>query len=485
MIDDPDRCYAVLTSRDPRYDGWFTVGVTSTGIYCRPSCPARTPKRANVRFFPTAAAAQTAGFRACRRCRPDASPGSPAWDQRADLVGRAMRLIADGVVDREGVVGLASRLGYTTRHVHRQLVAELGAGPLALARAQRAQTARVLIEATDLPFAEVAFAAGFGSVRQFNDTVGRVFGVAPTVLRRQPALRPATTDGAVTLRLPVRAPVDLGPTIAHLGARAVPGLEELTPGGGFRRSLRLPRASGTVELTPVDGGVRIALRLTDLRDLAAAVERCRRLLDLDADPAAVDAHLGSDPLLADAVRVRPGLRVAGSVDPVELAVRTLLGQQVTVAAGQTLTARLVERYGEPLGAAIGGVTHRFPTVERLATADLNWLGVPRSRRLALTGLSVALAEGRLVLDVGVDRDEVRAQLASLPGIGPWTVEEIALRGLRDPDAFPATDLALRRAAARFGLAPDGLLDRAERWRPWRAYAAEHLWALDRPQRRAA
>jgi AraC family transcriptional regulator, regulatory protein of adaptative response / DNA-3-methyladenine glycosylase II len=481
MIEDPDRCYAAVTSRDPRFDGWFVVGVTSTGIYCRPSCPARTPLRANVRFFATAATAQAAGFRACRRCRPDASPGSPAWDQRADLVGRAMRLIADGVVDRDGVAGLARRLGYSQRHLHRQLVAELGVGPQALARAQRAQTARVLIEGTDLPFGEVAFAAGFASVRQFNETVGQVFAATPTRLRssRRRVGTAAVAVEGLAVRLAARAPAWHAGTFDHLARRAVPGLEEVA-GGTHRRALRLPRGTGIAELTPDGTHVRARLHLADLRDLTAAVERCRRLLDLDADPVAVDAHLRRDPALAGVVDTRPGLRVPGTTDSDEAALRTVLGQQVTVAAGVALTARLVARLGGDVDDPGGVVTRTFPAPAAVADADLTGLGVPRSRVQALRTLASALATGAICLDAGADRAAVRSALAALPGIGPWTVEEIALRGLRDPDAFPTGDRGLQRAARDRGLPSDPrcLAAAAERWRPWRAYAAQHLWALD-------
>jgi AraC family transcriptional regulator, regulatory protein of adaptative response / DNA-3-methyladenine glycosylase II len=480
MIEDPDRCYAAVTSRDPRFDGWFAVGVTSTGIYCRPSCPARTPLREHVRFFATSAGAQAAGFRACRRCRPDATPGSPAWDQRADLVGRAMRLIADGVVDRDGVAGLARRLGYSERHLHRQLIAEVGAGPQALARAQRAQTARVLIESTDLPFAEVAFAAGFASVRQFNDTVGRVFAATPTRLRRRRGVdASAVAAGGLAVRLAARAPVWHVGTFDHLARRVVLSLEEMAE-GTYRRSLRVPRGAGIVELTPAGTHVRARLHLADLRDLSAAVQRCRRLLDLDADPVAVDEHLRRDPALAPSVAARPGLRLPGTTDSDELAVRTVLGQQVTVAAGVILSARLVARSGEVVADPRGTVTRTFPSPEVIVAADLGALGLPRSRVVALRALTDALASGAIRLDAGADRVAVREALTALPGIGPWTVEEIMLRGLRDPDAFPVDDRALQRAAASRGLPSDarGLAAHAERWRPWRAYAAQHLWALD-------
>ncbi|MGH2943210.1 MAG: bifunctional transcriptional activator/DNA repair enzyme AdaA, partial [Solirubrobacteraceae bacterium] len=308
MLVDSDRCWQAIEAGDPRFDGWVFCGVTSTGIYCRPSCPARTPKRANVRFYATAAGAQAAGFRACKRCRPDASPGSPQWDRRADLVGRAMRLIGDGVVDRDGVRGLARRLGYAERHVHRQLVAVVGVGPLALARAQRAQTARILLETTAISSTEVAFAAGFGSIRQFNATVREVFAMTPGELRARARRQGRAEDsGAVSLRLPYRPPLDADGLLGYLALRAVPGVEEVRD-GAYRRSLRLPRGSGTVELRPVAGHVRASFRLDDLRDLAAAVQRSRALLDLDADPHAVSEALGADALLGPLVRAAPGRR---------------------------------------------------------------------------------------------------------------------------------------------------------------------------------
>jgi AraC family transcriptional regulator of adaptative response / DNA-3-methyladenine glycosylase II len=482
MIDDPDRCYAAVRSRDERFDGRFVLGVTSTGIYCRPSCPAVTPRRANVRFHATAAAAQEAGFRACKRCRPDASPGSPDWDVRADLAGRAMRLVADGVVDREGVEGLAARLGYTPRHLRRVLVAEVGAGPHALARAQRARTARVLVETTALPLAEVAFAAGFASVRRFNEAVRSVYGATPSQLRASAGARGTAHPGGdgewLTLRLPYRRPAALEALLDHLEARAVPGVEERVDRSTYRRALTLPRGGGVVELELRDREVRARVRLDDLRDLTAAVQRCRRLLDLDADPAAVDEHLGGDPHLAAAVRATPGRRQVHHPDDVEVVLRTVLGQQVSIAAARTQTGRLVTLLDTRLDRPVGGVTHRLPTPAELAAVDPHDLPLPASRARALVGAAGALRDGTLRLDVGADRDEVRARLADLPGFGAWSRELVAMRGLGDPDAFPATDLALRRGAARLGLPDDprGLTVHAERWRPWRSYAAAHLWA---------
>ncbi len=482
MVFDSERLWQVLELGDPRFDGWFFCGVTTTGIYCRPSCPARTPKRENVRFFASAAAAQSAGFRACKRCRPDATPGSPEWDVRADLVGRAMRLIADGVVDREGVGGLAARLGYTERHVHRRLVAAAGAGPLALARAQRAQTARILLETTGVPIARVAFAAGFQSVRQFNATVQEVFATTPTGLRERARRggRPEES-GALSLRLPYRSPLDAQGLIAFLGLRAAPGVEEVSA-DTYRRSLRLPHGTGTVELRPGDGYVHARYRLEDLRDLGAAMHRSRTLLDLDSDPHAVAETLGSDAVLGPLVRATPGRRVAGHVDGHELAVRAVLGQQVSLRGARTLAGRLVEDYGEELARPLGAVTHVFPSVDALAAADPDRLAMPRARRRGLLALATALAGGELVLDAGAERADARRRLLALPGIGQWTSEYIAMRALRDPDAFLPGDLGVRHALERLGHdgRPAAAQRLAERWRPYRAYAVGHLWAsLDR------
>ncbi len=494
VLGDPDRLWSAVETGDARFDGWFFCGVKTTGIYCRPSCPARTPKRENVRFFATAAAAQGAGFRACKRCRPDATPGSPEWDLRADLVGRAMRLIADGAVDREGVPGLARRLGYTERHVNRQLVAVVGAGPLALARAQRAQTARVLLETTALPVGDVAFAAGFSSVRQFNDTIKEVFAATPSALRaragawRAGAGASRTGDGldraqttgdgaAVTLRLPYRAPFDGHAVIRFLERRAVHGVEEVVD-GTYRRSLRLPCGAGIVELAP--DGDRILARywLDDLRDLGTAVQRSRMLLDLDSDPLAVADVLSRDALLAPLVSDSPSRRVPGHVDAHELAVRAVLGQQVSLGAAATLARQLVVAYGEPLAQPRGTVTHVFPSAAALAAAEPDVLAMPSARRTALLGLARALADNELELHPGADRLGARKRLQELPGIGPWTAEYIAMRALRDPDAFLATDLGVRHALAALGRPgdPKSALAIADDWRPYRAYALIHLWA---------
>jgi len=483
VVIDFEHCYRAVQSRDVRFDGAFYTGVASTGIYCRPSCPARAPKRENVDFFPSAAAAQEAGFRACKRCRPEAAPGSAEWNVRADVVGRAMRLIQDGVVDREGVSALARRLAFSERHLNRQLVAEVGAGPQALARAQRTQSARALLETTRLPVSEVALAAGFSSIRQFNDTIRSVFDATPTEVRRaRPAGAAPGAAGWIELRLVYRAPGDVQGLLAFLGERAVPGVEEYVD-GAYRRTLALPHGDGIVELSPGEHHVRCRLALADLRDLGAAVQRCRRLLDLDADPLAISAVLTEDPLLGPLVAGAPGRRVPGHVDGAELAVRAVLGQQVSVAGARTLAARLVTRYGRPLGEPRGALTHHFPEPAALAGADPAELPVPRSRAGALVGLAQALAGGDLALDAGADREEVRARLLERPGIGPWTASYVSMRALGDPDAFLPSDLGVRHAVERLGQSgkPADIERAAEAWRPWRAYATQHLWAsLSRP-----
>ena len=498
MMPDFDTSYRAMQSRDARFDGWFFVAVSSTRIYCRPSCPAATPLRRNVSFYPTAAAAQAAGYRACLRCRPDATPGSPQWNLRADIAGRAMRLIAGGVVDREGVDGLARRLAYSPRQVRRLLQSELGARPLGLARAQRAHAARLLVETTDLPMVEVAFAAGFSSLRQFNDTMREVFARTPSDLRRRakgrsgarpagaglPDLSSRTTvprGGApglssVALRLPLRVPFDAAGLLDFFAARAVRGVEDVSH-GAYSRALRLPYGPAIAELRPAGGHVACTLHLSDLRDLAAAVGRCRDLFDLDADPQAVDQALGADRLLAPAVAAAPGIRVPGSPDGTEIAVRAVLGQQVSVASARATAARIVTALGEPLAQPLGSLTNLFPSAERLAEADAASLPVPATRAATIVALAREVAGGRITLDAGADRDEVRRRLATIRGIGPWTVEYIAMRALADTDAFPATDLGVLRGLSALGAAADPrrAAQLAETWRPWRAYAVMHLW----------
>jgi len=397
---------------------------------------------------------------------------------RADVVARAMRLIADGEVERSGVPGLAARLGYSERQLHRLLVAELGVGPLALARAQRAQTARVLIETTELPMADVAFAAGFASIRQFNDTVREVFASTPTALRQTRRGADGGTPGWLTLRLAARAPYEAAEVLLFLGAHAVPGLEEWD-GTTFSRVLDLPHGPAVVRLSPApDGGAAVTarLRLAELRDLGPAVTRVRRMLDLDADPAAVDDLLGGDPALAPLVTAAPGRRVPASPDAAELAIRAVLGQQVSVAGARTLTARLLAA-GPPLAEPVGTLTHAFPRAAALAEADLSAVGLTGARRRTVQALASALAAGDIALDPGADREEAGRALLAVPGIGPWTAALIGMRGLADPDVWLPGDLALRRSLTALGSSDT---DAATRWRPWRSYAVMHLWALAVP-----
>ncbi|SEJ25103.1 AlkA N-terminal domain-containing protein [Demequina mangrovi] len=483
MWDDETR-YAVIRGKDARYDGQFVTAVRTTGIYCRPSCPARTPARANVDFYPSAAAAQRAGFRSCRRCFPDDSPGSPRWRVGEDVASRAMRLIDDGVVEREGVAGLAHRLGYTERHVTRVLTDELGAGPQALAIAHRLHHARTLLETTALPVADVAFAAGFGSVRQFNDAARAGWALTPSEVRgRSRAASEGAAEGwtRVRLRLRHRAPADIPRVLAWLGARAVTGMETWD-GEAYARTMRLPHGGARVLVSSREGHVEAELELEDVRDLSAAVARCRRLLDLDADPVAIDEALSADPLLHAHVAAAPGLRVPGAVEPFEMVVRAIVGQQVSVAGARSTLGTLVATFGADLSvpggaperepAVLSVPTRVFPAPEALADVDPGMGLMPRARWRAVSGAARAMLDGDLDLGPGADRAGARRALLAIPGIGPWTAEYVALRALGDPDAFPNGDLVLRKAT---GLDGPALERAAEAWRPWRAYAALHLW----------
>ena len=476
---DPDQCYVAVQSRDQRFDGWFVTAVRTTGIYCRPSCPAITPKRSNVEFHPTAAAAQQRGFRACKRCRPDASPGSPEWNSRQDVVARAMRLIADGVVEREGVGGLARRLGYSERHLNRVFTDELGAGPLAVARAQRAHTARLLVETTSLPLTDVAFAAGFGSVRQFNDTIREVFATSPTDLRAARRRPPAPIIGsatiesrvAVAVRLPVRTPFASNEVMSFIGERAIPGIESWD-GQTYQRSLDLPGGIGVVALVAHDDHVAARIELSSWGDLGVAVQRVRRLLDLDSDPSAVDAALEADPAIAHLVAAVPGRRAPASVDPYETAIRAVIGQQVSVAGARTVAGRIVKAIGRTFGEPVGDVTRMFPRPDELAGAPDEAFSMPGARRDTIRRVAAAVADGDLELDVGSDPAVAHRQLLGLKGIGPWTADYVVMRGLGHPDTFLTNDLGVRHALDRLGLGDE----LGPRWAPWRSYAVHHLWA---------
>lgn len=522
LLADPERCYRAVISRDRRFDGRIVLAVSSTGIYCRPSCPTGIrPKRVNARFYATAAAAQGAGFRACKRCRPDAAPGSPEWAMGDDLVNRAMRAISAGEIDRLGVDGLADGLSVSPRHLTRMLHARVGATPLSLARARRAHAARQLLEHSNLSITEVAFAAGFGSVRQFNDTVREVYDRTPSNLRQarmakgvasgalSPGKRrrslakvgdlPHRSDGPAvhasapvptTLRLAIRPPFDAAEVIRFLTSRALPGVEH-GDGSTFTRLLSLSGGPATITLRPefddrrggesasVDDGMNVELRVTDLTDLSAAVSVAERLCDSTCDPAGVVELLGADPHLGPSVHAHPGRRMPACADGFEALVRAVLGQQVTLGRGLRLAGQLVSAVARPAPDwAPSGLTHLPLSAADVAAADLSMLGMPGARRRALTAAAEAVASGVVSFDAHASRQAVRQALLAVPGIGPWTVDYVALRGLADPDAFPIGDVALQRGAANLGIdrAPLALLTRAEAWRPWRAIATAHLWA---------
>ncbi|WP_298944844.1 AlkA N-terminal domain-containing protein [uncultured Microbacterium sp.] len=482
-----DERYRAIDARDVRFDGQFVTAVRSTGIYCRPSCPARTPKPANVTFYPTSAAAHEAGYRACKRCLPEAAPGSPEWNLRGDVAARAMRLIADGVIEREGVPGLAARLGYSARHLTRLLAAELGAGPLALARAQRAHTARLLLVSTDLPVADVAFSAGFSSIRQCNDTIRDVFGMPPLELRaRRPArtLRSvientASPDGvraAIDLVLPHRGPLDASGLFAWMAARAVGGVETARA-DAFARTLRLPGGHAWFELRIDDGGrARLRAEVSEMRDLPVLVARARRLFDLDADPIAVDAALSAHPELAPLVVRVPGIRVPGAADPHEMLIRAMIGQQISVRAATTALTALTEALGERV-APHAGTDRLFPTMAAIAEHGHEVLRGPGARIRAITGAAAALADGTLTLTAGDDGRAQRAALLALPGIGPWTADYVRMRVLGDTDVCLPGDVAVRAGAGAAGIPADprGFEAWAARVAPWRSYLMAHLW----------
>ncbi|WP_291378480.1 AlkA N-terminal domain-containing protein [Demequina sp.] len=482
---DADSCYRASSGRDRRFDGQFVMAVRTTGIYCRPSCPARTPKPENVEFFRTSAAAHVSGYRACKRCLPEAVPGSPEWNVREDTSARAMRLIADGVVDRDGVPALAARLGYSPRQLGRLLTDELGAGPIALARAQRAHNARHLLVSTPMPASDVAFAAGFSSIRQFNDTIGEVFGMTPTALRERARRAEAGVDqgaqagpGAVTVRLAAREPFDGAGVVDWLSTRALAGAESAA-GGAYTRSVRLASGAAVVTIAPEPGAVRVTARVEHLADLPSLLTRARRLVDLDADPEAIDAALAAHPLVAPAVAARPGIRIPGALEPAEMVVRAILGQQVSVAAARTAVQRVADALGEPLPPALAGgaVTRMFPRPEVLAEHALEVVGGPAARRSAVVRACEAMASGEVSLDIGATREDFTAGLEALPGIGPWTSHYVSLRVLGSPDVLLTGDSAARAGAKALGLPHEvrGLESAAAALAPWRSYLMMHLW----------
>jgi AraC family transcriptional regulator of adaptative response / DNA-3-methyladenine glycosylase II len=476
---DQDACYRALLTRDARFDGRLFVGVKTTGIYCRPICPARTPKRENVRFFPSAAAAQMAGFRPCLRCRPETSPDSGAWRGSSSTVSRALSLIEDGALDEAGVDALAERLGVGERQLRRLFQRRLGASPIAVAQNRRIHLAKQLIHETSLPMTQVALASGFGSVRRFNETFQRLFDRPPASLRRSHA--PADAAAAVSLHLTYRPPYDWNGILDFLSLRAIPGVERVEA-GAYVRTIALGGEQGLIRVEPAPRNrLKVSVQFGKLSLLPSIIARVRRVFDLAADPLAIAAHLGQDPVLAPLVAARPGLRVPGAWDGFELAVRAILGQQITVTAATNLAGKLVRAYGQPLPEPACGLTHTFPTPDSLAGADIAALGMPRSRGAALSALAAAVAADPGIFGPSRSLEAAITQLRGLTGIGEWTAQYIAMRELREPDAFPAADIGLMRALAdETGRRPTPaeLLARAERWRPWRAYAALHLWASE-------
>jgi AraC family transcriptional regulator of adaptative response / DNA-3-methyladenine glycosylase II len=480
---DMDRtaCYRAISTRDARFDGRLFVGVKTTGVYCRPICPARTPKFENVSFYPSAAAAQEAGFRPCLRCRPETSPDLAFWRGTTNTVSRALALIEAGGLDEADVEGLANRLGVGARQLRRLFRQHVGASPIAVAQTRRILLAKQLIHETSLPMAEVALASGFNSVRRFNETFLRMFGRSPAKLRR---IRDKTKreTGALSVRLAYRPPYDWDAMLSFLAARAIPGVE-LVSGNLYTRTVAIGGTSGVISVEPADKNrVNVSVRFSDIAALPQIIARVRRVFDFAADPDTIGSHLALDPVLAPLVSARPGLRVPGAWDGFELAVRAIFGQQITVPAATKLLGRLVAAHGAPLPAATRdgeGLSHLFPSPARLANADVAALGMPNARASAVTSLAAAISTDPAIFSRGASLEEAITKLRSLPGIGEWTAQYIAMRELREPDAFPAADIGLLRAMpAADGRRPSPaeLLSRAERWRPWRAYAALHLWA---------
>ena len=469
-------CDRARLARDARFDGRFFIGVKTTGIYCRPICPAPTSKQKNVRYFPTAAAASEAGYRPCLRCRPEAAPGTPAWLGTSATVRRGLRLIQEGALDTASVEGLAARLGIGPRHLHRLFIQHVGASPLAVAQTRRLHFAKRLIDDTRLAMTDIALASGFGSLRRFNDAFQKTYGRAPRELRRERA-SDATTSDALTLKLAYRPPYDWASVRDFLAARALPGMERVVD-GAYARTVCVNDAQGWIEVSPVPKANALQLTVHELapESLFAVVQRIRQMFDLAADPADVRHVLQRDARLKPLVKRRPGLRVPGAWDPFELAVRAVLGQQVSVAAARTFARRIVDAYGVPLEKPAEGLTHLFPGAAALANADLGGIGLTSARAATLNALAGAVARGAVRFTDGVAADEIREALTRLPGIGAWTAEYVALRACSDPDAFPAEDLVLRRVAGgKKPLTAKALKARAEDWRPWRAYAVLHLW----------
>lgn len=456
-------------TRDARFDGRFFIGVRTTKIFCRPICPAPSPREENVEYYASAAAAAASGLRPCLRCRPECAPGTPAWNGASTTVARALREITEGALDEGGVERLAGRLGVGDRHLRRLFLEYLGAPPIAVAQTHRLLSAKRLLDETDLPVTTIAMESGFGSVRRFNDTFRKTWGRSPRELRQA---RRAPRAAALRFHLRYRPPLDWNALMAFLAPRAIPGVECVSD-GVYRRSITLGDTAGTIEVSHRGSEVVLQVDHPKPENLLTMVSRVRRLFDLDADPLAIGTGLAADSLLRPLVGARPGLRVPGAWDPFELGIRAILGQQVTVRGASTLSGRLVARFGRPFESGRAGVTHVFPRAGDLAEADVAAIGIPRRRADTVRAFAAAVADGRIVLDGSAALDEVRGHLRAIAGIGEWTVGYITLRALGDPDAFPAGDLVLVRAAG-VGTVRE-LERRAEQWRPWRAYAALHLW----------
>lgn len=477
---DHDACYRALKLRDARFDGRFFTAVKTTKVYCRPICPARTPLSKNVTFFPTAAAAQEAGFRPCLRCRPETAPDMGAWRGTSNTVSRGLALIELGALDASSVDDLATRLGLGERQLRRLFRLHLGASPIAVAQTRRILLAKQLVHETRLPMTEIAFAAGFGSVRRFNETFQAMYGRPPSQLRRLGGEDiPVADGGELSLLLRYQPPYDWLAMLEFLRARAIPGMEHVAD-NSYTRTFSLDGAQGTVRVRPAEGNaLRVEIRAGKLSILPGVIARLRRVFDLAADPLAISAHLATDPSLAPLVSRRPGLRVPGAWDGFELAMRAVLGQQITVAGAIRLAGRMVAQYGEAMRSPDGELTHVFPEPTALSRAKLTSLGMPASRAATLSAIAAAVVANPDLLGAHLGLEEAIKRLRSIRGVGEWTAQYIALRQLREPDAFPAADIGLLRAFADGdGRRPavSELLEKAEKWRPWRAYAAQHLWS---------
>lgn len=482
---DHDACYRAISTRDARFDGRIFIGVHTTGIYCRPICPARTPKRENVSFHATASAAQEAGFRPCLRCRPESSPDLAAWRGTSNTVSRALALIAEGALDGDAVDGLAQRLGVGERQLRRLFKQHLGASPIAVAQTRRVLFAKQLIAETKMPLSEVALASGFNSIRRFNATFQALYQRPPRELRRSRDLdSEQSAASGITLILPYAPPYDWEAMIGFLAARAIAGIEIVEGTRRYRRSIALDGAQGVISVEPDERGrgLRVTIRFPRITSMTSIVRRVRRVFDLSADPLAIGEHLSGDPILAPLIARRPGLRVPGAWDGFELAIRAVLGQQITVAAAVRLAGKLVATHGQPMDSTLGdGLTHTFPTPCKIAAADLRSLGMPGDRASALSSVAATAVADEHLFSPSQTLETAVTRLRSLRGIGEWTAQYIAMRALREPDAFPAADIGLMRALTLPGQSRPSaveVLARAEAWRPWRAYAAQHLWTSD-------